>query len=105
MRLAKKKKRFLHLQNVSMFFGGGSECTALSLHLNTTTEVPLIKTPNPQLLPGRRSINVCFHCCVFALRMSDGEVKRSAPVKFSTQLYQKKVHYSKLVKTVHTVAI
>ncbi len=27
--------------------------------LNTTTEVPLSKAPNPQLLPGRRSINAC----------------------------------------------
>ncbi len=27
--------------------------------LNTTTEVPLSKAPNPQLLPGRRSINGC----------------------------------------------
>ncbi len=39
---------------------------------NTTTEVPLSKAPNPQLLPGRRSINgcpllwVCVHgVCVF----------------------------------------
>ncbi len=39
---------------------------------NTTTEVPLNKAPNPQLLPGRRSINgcpllqVCVHgVCVF----------------------------------------
>ncbi len=34
---------------------------------NTTTEVPLSKAPNPQLLPGRRSINgVCSRCvCVF----------------------------------------
>ncbi len=41
---------------------------------NTTTEVPLSKVPNPQLLPGRRSINgcpllqVCVHgvcVCVF----------------------------------------
>ncbi len=39
---------------------------------NTTTEVPLIKVPNPQLLPGHRSINgcpllrVCVHgVCVF----------------------------------------
>ncbi len=81
-----------------MFFGGGSECTALSLHLNTTTEVPLSKAPNPQLLPGRRSINVCFHCCVCALRISDGEVKRSAPVKFSNQLYQKKFITRSLLK-------
>ncbi len=42
--------------------------------VNTTTEVPLSKAPNPQLLPGRRSINgcpllrVCVHgvcVCVF----------------------------------------
>ncbi len=55
--------------------GGGSECTALSSTFNTTTEVrPLSKAPNPQLLPGRRSINgclllrVCVHgvcVCVF----------------------------------------
>ncbi len=39
---------------------------------NTMTEVPLSKGPNPQLLPGRRSINgcpllwVCVHdVCVF----------------------------------------
>ncbi len=43
--------------------------------LNTTTAVPLSKAPNPQLLPGRRSINgcpllrvcvhgVCVQCCV-----------------------------------------
>uniref|UniRef100_A0A671RY95 NACHT domain-containing protein n=1 Tax=Sinocyclocheilus anshuiensis TaxID=1608454 RepID=A0A671RY95_9TELE len=51
---------------------GGSECTALSPTFNTTTEVPLSKAPNPQLLPGRRSINgcpllrVCVHgLCVF----------------------------------------
>ncbi len=30
---------------------------------------------------------------------SDGEVRRSEPVKLSTQLYQEKVHYSKLFKT------
>uniref|UniRef100_A0A671PL21 Trafficking kinesin-binding protein 1-like n=1 Tax=Sinocyclocheilus anshuiensis TaxID=1608454 RepID=A0A671PL21_9TELE len=52
--------------------GGGSECTALSPTFNTTTEVPLSKAPNPQLLPGCRSINscpllrVCVHgVCVF----------------------------------------
>ncbi len=36
---------------------------------------------------------------------SDGEVKRSEPVKFLTQLYRKKDHYSKLFKTVHAVAV
>uniref|UniRef100_A0A673G907 trypsin n=1 Tax=Sinocyclocheilus rhinocerous TaxID=307959 RepID=A0A673G907_9TELE len=39
--------------------GEGSECTVLSPTFNTTTEVPLSKTPNPKLLPGRRSINGC----------------------------------------------
>ncbi len=35
--------------------------------LNTTTEVPLSKAPNPQLLPGRRSINgyPLLQVCVF----------------------------------------
>ncbi len=32
---------------------------------------------------------------------SDGEVKRSEPMKLSTQLYRKKVHNSKLFKTAH----
>ncbi len=31
-------------------------------------------------------------------KTSDGEVKRSEPMKLSTQLYQKKVNYSKLFK-------
>ncbi len=39
--------------------------SALSLYLNTTTEVPLSKAPYPQLLPGRRSIN--DFGCVFSL--------------------------------------
>ncbi len=30
-----------------------------SLNLNAMTEVPLSKAPNPQLLPGYRSINGC----------------------------------------------
>ncbi len=35
---------------------------------NTTTEVSLSKAPNPQLLPGRHSINAA-HCfgCVFTM--------------------------------------
>ncbi len=50
--------------------------------LNTKTEVPLSKAPNPQPLPGCHSINgcpllrvcvhgvcVCVHCCVCALWM------------------------------------
>ncbi len=32
-------------------------------------------------------------------------MKRSEPVKLSTQLYQKKVYYSKRFKTVHAVAV
>ncbi len=37
--------------------------------LNTTTEVPLSKAPNPQLLPGRRSTapGVCSLLCVCTL--------------------------------------
>ncbi len=41
---------------------------------------------------------------VQSLTLCDGEVKRSEPAKLSTQ-YQKKVHYSKLFKTVYAVAI
>ncbi len=51
--------------------GGGGMYSSLST-FNTTIEVPLSKAPNPQLLPGRRSINgcpllrVCVHgVCVF----------------------------------------
>uniref|UniRef100_A0A672R847 Exocyst complex component 2 n=1 Tax=Sinocyclocheilus grahami TaxID=75366 RepID=A0A672R847_SINGR len=52
--------------------GGGSECTALSPTFNTTTEVPLSKAPNPQLIAGHHSksgcplLRVCVrvHCCV-----------------------------------------
>ncbi len=53
--------------------------------LNTTTEVPLSKSPNPQLLPGRRSIDgctllrvcvcplcVCVHC-VCAIQSTNSE--------------------------------
>ncbi len=39
--------------------------------LNTTTEVPLSKAPNPQLLPGRHSINGCplLQVCVHGVFM------------------------------------
>ncbi len=50
-------------------------CSALST-FNTMTEAPLGKGPNPQLLPGRCSINgcpllwVCVHdVCVYPLWM------------------------------------
>ncbi len=49
--------------------------------LNTTTEVPLSKAPNPQLLPGRRSINGCpllravFTLCVRTLDGINAEHK------------------------------
>ncbi len=49
---------------------------------NTMTEVPLSKAPNPQLLPGHRSINgcpqlwVCVHSvCVFTVCVHFGCVK------------------------------
>ncbi len=38
-------------------------------------------------------------------KISDGGVKRSEPVKLSTQLHRKKVYYSKLLKTVNAVTI
>ncbi len=57
---------------------------------NTTTEVPLSKAPNPQLLPGCRSINgcpllrVCVHgvcVCVFtAVCVHFGWVKCRAQI-------------------------
>ncbi len=42
-----------------------------------------------------------FRCSLLNIRRacSDGEVKRCESVKLSTQLYRKKVHYSKLFKT------
>ncbi len=51
--------------------------------LNTTTDVPLSKAPNPQLLPGCRSINgcpllrvcVCSLLCVCTLDGSNAEHK------------------------------
>ncbi len=54
--------------------------------LNTMTEVPLSKAPNPQLLPWQRSINgcpllwvcvhgVCVHCCVCTLDGLNAEHK------------------------------
>ncbi len=56
-----------------LLVGGVTVQLSLST-LNTTTEVrPLSKAPNPQLLPGRRSIGcpllrVCVHgVCVFTV--------------------------------------
>ncbi len=57
--------------------------------LNTTTEVPLSKAPNPQLFPGRRKHKwlptapcVCVHgVCVFtAVCVHFGWVKRRAQI-------------------------
>ncbi len=67
--------------------GGGLMYSALS-SFNTTTEVLLSKAPNPQLLPGRRSINgcpllrVCVHSvCVFtAVWVHFGRVKCRAKI-------------------------
>ncbi len=54
---------------------------------NTTTEVPLIKAPNPQLLPGRRSINgcpllrgVCSRCVFTAVCVHFGWVNCRAQI-------------------------
>ncbi len=42
--------------------------------LNTTTEVPLSKAPNPELLPGRCSINGCpvLRVCVLEADIFSG---------------------------------
>ncbi len=59
---------------------GRQELYSALYTLNTKTEVPLSKSPNPQLLPGLRRINgcpllrvcvhgVCGHCCVCPLWM------------------------------------
>ncbi len=44
----------------------GERMSSVLYNFNTTTEVPLSREPNPQLLPGRRSINGCplFQVCV-----------------------------------------
>ncbi len=68
--------------------------------LNTTTEVPLIKAPNPQLLPGCRSINgcpllrVCVHgvsvftavCVHFGWVNAEHELVKMAPVYVACRL-------------------
>ncbi len=58
-------------QNTSRDCRWGEWISSTLSTLNTTTEVPLSKAPNPQLLPGRCSINgspllrVCVRCvCV-----------------------------------------
>ncbi len=48
------------------------------------------------------SLSSSQHGHVFS---SNGEVKRSESATLSTQLFWKKVHYSKLFKTVYAVAI
>ncbi len=49
---------------------------------NTTTEVSLSKTPNPHLLPGRRSINGCplLRVCVHGVCVHFGWVKCRAQI-------------------------
>ncbi len=65
-------------------FRWGEWMYSASFHLQYHDEVPLSKSPNPQLLPGRRSINgcpllrvcvhgVCVHCCVCALGWVNAE--------------------------------
>ncbi len=78
--------------------------------LNTTTEVSLSKTPNPQLLPGRRSINdcpllrVCVHgvcvcvCSLLCVCTLDG---LNAEHKFRvwvTILGHMSLHFTSLIK-------
>ncbi len=80
--------------------------------LNTTTEVPLSKALNPQLLPGRRSINgcpllrVCVHgVCVFtAVCVHFGWVKcraRILSMGHHTWLYVTSLSLFFLNKLVH----
>ncbi len=75
--------------------------------LNTTTEVPLSKAPNLQLLPGRRSINdcpllrVCVHgVCVFtAVCVHLGWVKCRARIPsmgHHSWLYVTSLHFTSL---------
>ncbi len=59
VRQSDSKGRGVRVSGPAGIVGGGSEYTALSSTFNTTTEVPLSKAPNPQLLPRRRSINSC----------------------------------------------
>ncbi len=55
--------------------------------LNTTTDVPLSKAPNPQLLPGCRSINgcpllrVCVHgvCSLLCVHFGWDECRAQIP--------------------------
>ncbi len=62
----------------------GEWITSVLSTFNTRTEVrPLSKAPNPQLLPGRRSIGcpllrVCVHYCVCALGWLNAEHKFQA---------------------------
>ncbi len=78
---------------------------------NTTTEVPLSKAPNPQLLPGHRSINgcpllwvcvhgvcvcVCVHCCLCALWMGEMQSRNSeygSPYVTSLSLVFPRLHH------------
>ncbi len=80
-RTRNRKVVSLSLGPAGIVGGVPSECTSALSTFNTTTEVSLSRAPNPQLLPGRRSINgcpllqvcvhcvlvcVCVHCCVCA---------------------------------------
>ncbi len=58
--------------SIAGIVGGGEWMSSALSTFSTTTEVPLSKAPNPQLLPGHRSIKgcpllqVCVHgVCVF----------------------------------------
>ncbi len=65
--IQKLRVRISDWQGLSL---GGAWMSSTLSTLNTTTELPLSKAPNPKLLPGRRGINgcpvlrVCVHCCV-----------------------------------------
>ncbi len=79
---------------------------------NTTTEVPLSKAPNTQLLPGRRSINdcpllrVCVHgVCVFTAVCVCTWVKCRARIPsmgHHTWPYVTSLSLSLFISTIHT---
>ncbi len=70
--------------------------------LNTTTEVPLSKALNPQLLPGHSSINgcpllqvcVCVHSCVCTL---DGLIAEHEFRVWVTILGHMSLHFFSLI--------
>uniref|UniRef100_A0A672RV01 Very long-chain specific acyl-CoA dehydrogenase, mitochondrial n=1 Tax=Sinocyclocheilus grahami TaxID=75366 RepID=A0A672RV01_SINGR len=74
--------------------GGGSECTALSPTFNTTTEVPLSKAPNPQLLPGLITVSP-QESKSFAVNMFKGQISTSQVFPFPSVLNEEQSQFLK----------